>query len=125
MTEAVWHNGSVPRLGVQLAGDRIGDLDERGEPIVGDTMLLLLNAHDAVVPFGLPAPPEGQLWERLLDTTEPQGKPLQCRGGQPYQLHGRALAVLRAAGAARRPVTGEGERPAGTRGAAAARRGPR
>ena len=31
--------------GVRLDGDLIGEVDERGEAIVGDTMLLLLNAH--------------------------------------------------------------------------------
>ena len=40
---------------MRLAGDLIGEVDERGEPIVGDTLLMLLNAHHEPIPFTLPA----------------------------------------------------------------------
>src|SRR5262249_35335738 len=55
MTDADWNAGFVKCLGVRLAGDLIGDVDERGEPITGETLLLLLNAHHEAVPFALPA----------------------------------------------------------------------
>ena len=70
------------------------ELDERGEAIVGDTFLLLLNAHYEAMPFMLPATQEGQQWERLLDTADPQALSLLCTGGQQYLLQGRAIAVL-------------------------------
>ena len=54
MTDEAWDAGFVQCLGVRLAGDLIGDVDERGEPIVGDTLLLLLNAHHEPIPFTLP-----------------------------------------------------------------------
>jgi isoamylase len=95
MTEEAWNTGYVRCLGVRLAGDLIGDVDEHGEPIVGDTMLLLLNAHHEPIPFTLPATAESQSWERLLDTADPQGEPLQWTGGQPYALRGRSMVVLR------------------------------
>ena len=95
MTEEAWNTGYARCLGVQLAGDLIGEVDERGEDIVGDTMLLLLNAHYEAIPFALPATWEGEVWERLLDTAEPQSPPLMCTGGQQYELQGRAMAVLR------------------------------
>ena len=47
-------------LGVRLAGDLIGDVDERGEPIVGETLLMLLNAHHEPIPFTLPETSEGR-----------------------------------------------------------------
>jgi glycogen operon protein len=78
-----------------LAGDLLGEVDERGEDIVGDTILLLLNAHYEAIPFTLPATQEGELWERLLDTVDPQGIPLTCTSGQQYTLQGRAMTVLR------------------------------
>jgi glycogen operon protein len=94
MTEEAWNRGYARCLGVRWAGDLIGDVDERGEDIVGDTMLLLLNAHHEAIPFTLPATREGELWERLLDTADPQGMPLVCTGGQQYELQGRSMAVL-------------------------------
>jgi glycogen operon protein len=95
MTEEAWNTGHMRCLGVRLAGDLIGDVDERGESVVGDTMLLLLNAHHEAIPFLLPATQEKQPWERLLDTAEPQGEPRQCPGGQQYELQGRSMVVLR------------------------------
>jgi isoamylase len=95
MTEETWNAGYVHCLGVRLAGNPIGDVNERGEPVVGDTILLLLNAHHEDIPCTLPATPEEQPWERLLDTTEPQGEPLQYSSGEQYKLHGRSMVVLR------------------------------
>ena len=45
MSDEDWNAGFVKCLGVRLAGDLIDDVDERGEPIVGETLLILLNAH--------------------------------------------------------------------------------
>jgi glycogen operon protein len=95
MTEEAWNTGYARCLGVRLAGDLIGEVDEHGEAIVSDTILLLLNAHYEAIPFTLPATREEELWERLLDTADPQSMPLACTGGQQYELQGRAMAVLR------------------------------
>ena len=40
-----------------LVGDAIAEVDERGEPIRDDTLLILLNAGDAAVTFTLPPVP--------------------------------------------------------------------
>jgi glycogen operon protein len=95
MTDADWDAGFVKCLGVRLAGDVIGDVDERGDPITGETLLLLLNAHHEAIPFALPATKAEHHWERLLDTAEPppQAKPMV--GGEKYALGGRSLVVLR------------------------------
>ena len=54
MTDEDWNRGYVKCLGMRLAGDLIGDVDERGEPIVDDTALILVNAHHEPIPFTLP-----------------------------------------------------------------------
>ena len=46
MTDETWNSPDVRCLGVRLNGDAIDEVDERGERIVGDTLLLLLNAGD-------------------------------------------------------------------------------
>src|SRR5262249_5390636 len=51
MSDKTWAAPSVRCLGVRFAGDLIGDLDERGQPVVGETLLLLLNAHHEKVSF--------------------------------------------------------------------------
>jgi isoamylase len=95
MTDEAWNAGFVKCLGVRLAGDLIGDVDERGERIVGDTLLLLLNGHHEKIPFTLPAHKEGQNWELLADTARVLGEPESFDGGKVYELQGRSLAVFR------------------------------
>ena len=51
MTDETWNSPDVRCLGVRLNGDAIDEVDERGERIVGDTLLLLLNAGEEAVPF--------------------------------------------------------------------------
>jgi isoamylase len=92
MTEKDWQNGYVRCLGVCLAGDRIGGTDERSELVVGDTILLLLNAHYEAILFVLPPLKEGQRWERMLDTAS---EALPFEGEPPYALQGRTMAILR------------------------------
>ena len=43
MTDETWNSPHVRCLGVRLNGDAIDELDERGERIVDDTLLMLLN----------------------------------------------------------------------------------
>ena len=70
MTDEDWSQGFVKCLGVRLAGDLIGDMDERGEAIVDDTALILMNAHFESIPFTLPETRADQVWERVLDTSD-------------------------------------------------------
>jgi len=95
MSDAAWNAGAVQSLGVRLAGDLIGDLDERGEPIKGETLLLLLNAHHEAVIFTLPIAQEQHQWERILDTAQDLAEAKVLEGGEQLRLEGRSLAVLR------------------------------
>ena len=106
MSDEAWNAGFVKCLGVRLAGDMINEVDERGEPIIGDTLLLLLNAHWEELQFTLPATREEHVWETLVDTADPDVPLRVCRGGEQYPLFGRSLALLRTTAATRpaRPV---------------------
>ncbi|HEV8062788.1 MAG TPA: glycogen debranching protein GlgX [Gemmataceae bacterium] len=95
MSDDAWGTGFVRCVGVRLAGDLIGDLDEHGEPIVGETLLILLNAHHESIPFILPATKVEHRWERILDTADPKAHPAFMYEGDEYQLQGRSLTVLR------------------------------
>lgn len=94
MSDEAWGAGFVRCLGVRLAGDVIGDVDERGEPIVGETLLVLLNAHHEPIPFTLPETRPEHHWERLLDTAAPAAAQEAFPGGEQYPLGGRSLVVL-------------------------------
>ena len=97
MSDDAWNNPHVRCLGVRLAGDLINEVDDRGEPIIGDTLLLLINSHWEEIPFTLPVTRTGHVWETLVDTRDPDsdGPVRVCRGGEQYPLFGRSLALLR------------------------------
>ena len=95
MSEEVWNTGYGQCLGVRLPGDLIGDVNERGEPITGDSIVLLVNAHHETVPFTLPSRDGGSGWERLIDTAESVNDPIIVPGGKQYDVKGRSMVVLR------------------------------
>ena len=88
MSDEDWNAGFVKCLGVRLAGDLINDENERGEPIVGETLLMLLNGHWEPISFTLPATSEGHVWDRILDTADTGEEPQEFQGGQEYPAPG-------------------------------------
>lgn len=96
MKDEAWNAEFVRCLGVCLDGDRIDELNERGERIVGDTLLILLNAHHESIAFTLPLHRLGGKWERVLDTAAPEEPTILIDKGCFYTLQGRSVAVLRA-----------------------------
>ena len=96
MSDEAWGAGFAKCLGVRLAGDVIGDVDEHGQPIVGETLLMLLNAHHEPISFQLPATRPEHHWQTMMDTAEPDATIKDFREETIYQLQGRSVAVLRA-----------------------------
>ncbi|MER2299327.1 MAG: glycogen debranching enzyme GlgX, partial [Pseudomonas sp.] len=59
------------------------------------TMLLIVNAHHDVVPFKLPAVPEGDYWSCLIDTDRPElRKPEQLAFDSTFDVTGRSFLLL-------------------------------
>ena len=84
---------SRSRSGMLLAGE-LHEVDERGAPIVGDAILVLLNAHSDKVRFMLPEFKEARLWRRVFDTIHPQTPERGYKPGVRYPLQGRSVAVF-------------------------------
>jgi isoamylase len=97
MSDEDWNAGFVKCLGVRLAGDLIGEVDEHGETVSGDTMLLLLNAHHEAVAFTLPQTRDEHVWERLFDTADERdgGALPRFTGTAQYRLQGRSVVLFR------------------------------
>ncbi len=101
MADNTWSSPGVRCLGVRLNGDAIDESDERGERIVGDTLVMLLNAGGDEIPFVLPAASAAERWETLLDTADPWQAARTLRGRERYQLQSRSMAVLKLDGSKR------------------------
>ena len=108
MTDEEWGQAHARCLGVFLAGEELGEHDQRGRPLIDDNFLVLFNAHHDTIPFTLPSYRPADAWELMIDTYEPAGGELQRSGvyvgGQAYPLKGRSLALLRQVTAGDQPA---------------------
>ena len=95
MTDADWQAGFAQCLGVFLDGD-VQDCDERGEKIVGDDLLLLLNTSPKPITFKLPpiltSRPKMEL---LLDTTAAVQETRKVDPKKSYRLDARSVVLFR------------------------------
>jgi len=97
MPDSAWDVPYMRCLGVHLVGGRI-DVDEYGDPIIGDHILILFNAdHEIEIPFVLPTLATGSYWMRLFDTAIEEEDPedgTQIKGAR-YSLQPCSMAVFR------------------------------
>jgi glycogen operon protein len=94
MGDSDWNDAERRALGVLLDGDAIPETDAHGRPIVGDTLLILLNAGSNDVRFVMPRR-KGAYWERIVDTADPQGRPQRIESGSLCRMIGRSAAVFK------------------------------
>ena len=94
MTDADWADPERRALGVLLDGHAIAETDTHGRPIVGDTLLILLNAGADEVTFTMPRR-KGRRWERLIDTADPDGPTARVDAGAEWRVSGRSAAVFK------------------------------
>jgi isoamylase len=95
MDDSAWHAGFVRSLGMLLSGNAIEEVNEQGEAVTGDTLLVLLNGHAEKVSFTLPPLDADQLWQRVFDTFDPHGADKQFKGGGRYPVQGRSVVCLK------------------------------
>ena len=95
MSDADWSGGHAACLGMGMLGDQISETDERGERIVGDSFLILLNARDEPEFFRIGSRRRNVSWTCVLDTAEPQAGPRIFGHMSHFPLQARSLAVLR------------------------------
>jgi hypothetical protein len=83
-----------------LHREGIDAVDDRGNRLVDDTLLMCLNAHHEPISFILPAHRPKVRWELVLDPRDATRRLRQRarRGGEPYDLEARSLALLRLRG---------------------------
>ncbi|MDB4906577.1 MAG: glycogen debranching enzyme GlgX [Gemmatimonadetes bacterium] len=76
MESGDWNDGGRRALGMLVNGEATDEVDDRGRPVTGDTLLLLLNNGDSEVRFTLPRLPDRGLWVELVHTgnDEPGGE---------------------------------------------------
>ncbi len=97
MSDETWDLHFVRSIGVLLGGEDLNEFDERGEPVAGDTLLLLFNAHHGPISFRLPITNGGKRWERVLDTSDARWSRRYVPRDRIYKSKDRSVAVFRLA----------------------------
>jgi isoamylase len=71
MTNAEWHDRSSHSLGMLIRGEASDEIDERGRPIKGDTLLLVVNNREGDEHWCLPRLEIPGTWILIVDTERP------------------------------------------------------
>ncbi len=108
MTDSQWRGAGASTVGLQLAGDAIDERGPRGERVVDDTLLVILNADDRPVAFTLPDHEVAKRWEVVFDTVHPSfvGAHGEFDGGAVYRVAERSVVLLRRLPRVRRTSSG-------------------
>lgn len=115
MSDAAWNAGFVRSLGMLLLG-HCSQIDEHGACIVGDHLLILMNAHHEAIPFTLPEDLRRvKGLERLFDTADGDTTVTVYDPSKPYVLQPRSMALFRRRPFERREPHAGGEAGAGGR----------
>jgi len=103
LTQNDWHDSNNHVIGMLIYGDATDETDDRGRPIKGETLLLILNASDQNVSFTLPTVNGGGIWAEMVDTASGE---LHVVTSGIVQVAGFSLVLLRY-GENRRMTTAE------------------
>jgi glycogen operon protein len=91
MQDGDWHTDTRV-LGMLIDGAATDEVDERGHAVIGDTLLLVLNAGEDPVPFTLPTLSKERIWAILVDTSRDETPVVQAPS---VRVDAHALMLLR------------------------------
>jgi isoamylase len=92
MTDLDWQDFHNHVLGMLIDGSATDELDDRGRPILGDTLLLVSNGGPLTVEFALPAQSGPGVWVELIDSASAE---LQDLSSGRIRVAPHSLILLR------------------------------
>ncbi|GAA5032264.1 glycogen debranching protein GlgX [Terrabacter aeriphilus] len=95
MDEQIWSDGRAKSLMVFLNGSAIPEPDPRGQQILGDSFLVMFNAHDDALTFTLPDDEWGAQWVPVIDTALALVESTPLEPTWQIQVQPRSIVVLR------------------------------
>ena len=93
MSHDDWFDGLAAAIGIFLNGDAMPSVDRRGDPITGDSFLLLFNPTPEAIGWRLPGEPIGTRWELELSSDEELATGTLVR--VELEVCGRSATILR------------------------------
>jgi glycogen operon protein len=94
MSDEDWANPSTQSLGVFYAGEGVGAIDQNGDPVLDDDLLILVNGSAGDLEFVLPDVGTRRAWELALDTNDDAAAERR-EPGEKTGLVSRSLRLFR------------------------------
>ncbi len=94
VADHLWNSGVLRALGMRLNGESIDEVDERGVPVFGDTLLVILNPRDELVAFRMPRHKPSERWVPIIDTARPALDPKGLSSDDTWDVQARSVVVL-------------------------------
>jgi len=94
ISNELWHSDELRALGMRLNGASIDEVDERGVPVSGDTLLVILNQRDEDVPFTMPRQRDSEVWVPVVDTDNDPPAPVPLAAGDTRIVTSRSVVVF-------------------------------
>ena len=95
MTEGEWNTSFIRCMGMLLNGKLITEVNEYGEPIKYDVLLLIVNSYWEPISFTLPYEDVGNEWELLVDTNTGEVNGGNKSVSYVYEIASRSLVLLK------------------------------
>jgi isoamylase len=94
MSEEDWKTPYTRALGMEIAGNGLDEVNDLGEPVTDDDLLLLINAGHEPIDFAMPnMERSADDWELLLDTSDDHAAETVKVDGKT-RLEGRSLRLF-------------------------------
>jgi glycogen operon protein len=95
MTQEDWANPSTLTLGMLINGEATDEVDDRGRPVRGDTLLIVMSNSPTDVDFRLPRIEQRGVWAALIDTCRRADEAAQIVRSECIRLGAYSLVLLR------------------------------
>jgi isoamylase len=96
MQDADWEAGFAKALGVYLNGREIPGRDQRGEPIVDDSFVIILNADAGELRWTVSNECDHGQWQVVLSSAPELAPGTVVHAGEPFTVGGRSMLLLEA-----------------------------
>jgi isoamylase len=87
-----WGDADAHVLGMLIDGHATDEVDDRGQKVSGDTLLIIANGGEADVQFGLPPLDGGNIWVMMIDTAR---RDLPVVRGDSVEVQAHSLVLVR------------------------------
>jgi len=72
LTDKDWNDAKATALGMLINGNATDEVNDRGHPVLDDTLLLIVSNSSQEVAFKLPAVSHRGMWAELVNTARPE-----------------------------------------------------